>query len=168
MSYFSGYLNQAKHNIKFLESIQNQPNIWDWKVTISFYTALHLINAHIEWQEERHYLSHTKVDAVINPYGNSIAKLPENYYLSYQKLYNLSRRSRYLVSEKTNIRNTEIEIIAHKTHDIHFQKTLIHLDLIIEFMIKKYNLKDFPKIQIIENPILRKSNFKNIKLIKTV
>jgi len=102
MASFSEHLVKAKSNLTFLERVcKNEPSYWDWKVTISFYSAVHLINSHIAQKAGLHYRSHEQVIAAINPNETmSVCKLKEDEYLAYVKLRNLSRRSRYLVSDK--------------------------------------------------------------------
>ena len=111
-------------------------NFWDWQVTISFYTALHLVNAHIFQKTGNSYTTHSQADAVIN-FANSlsIAKLPQDEYLAYAKLQMLSRRARYLMSEEKRTSFTD---------EKHFVKAITHLDKLITFFDNQYNL-NFPK-----------------------
>lgn len=117
MGTFKEHIHQSQSNIGFLSKIStNLDNCWDWQVTVCFYSALHLINAHIVIKTDANYLSHSKVDELINPYNTfSLAKLDEKICMSYIKLFQLSRRSRYLLSEN-------------------FKKAIYHLDIIINFI----------------------------------
>jgi hypothetical protein len=96
----------------------------------SFYTALHLINAHLA-KFELQYSKHVDVKNALNPERTqSISKLPEDEYVAYAVLQMLSRRSRYLVNEKdSQIGATS----AFLTHDVHLAKSVKHLDCLVTF-----------------------------------
>jgi hypothetical protein len=136
MASFDEHLEKAKLNLTFLERVcRNESSFWDWKVTISFYAGVHLINAHIANKTGLHYRSHEQVIAAINPNEiMSVCKLEENKYLAYAKLRNLSRRSRYLVSDKEDNKDTK----AFYTYDKHFAKAIKHLDILISYINKEY------------------------------
>ena len=88
MANFSEHISQAKRNLTFLKSINAlENNNWDWQVTAAFYSAVHLINAHLATKADLHYRSHKKVDDAINPYSPlSLTKLNEKEFLAYKKL----------------------------------------------------------------------------------
>ena len=138
MASFNEHIEKVKANLTFLENVcRNEPSYWDWKVTISFYSAVHLINAHIAKKTGLHYRSHEQVLSAINPNEMlSVCKLEEDKYLSYAKLRNLSRRSRYLVSDQDNITDSK----AFFTYDKHFAKAIRHLDNLISYINKEYEL----------------------------
>ncbi|MGI4873422.1 MAG: hypothetical protein ACRYFX_19865 [Janthinobacterium lividum] len=118
----------------FLENLNAIPNKWDWKVTACFYTAVHLINAHIAQQANMHFRSHKKVEQVINPYSAVVAtRLQEDIFVSYQMLSNLSRRSRYICS----VDGPESEP-AQLTRDKHLKKALHHLDVLLQWFVATY------------------------------
>jgi hypothetical protein len=131
------HINQAINNIRFLQNINHSVNnCIDWQVTVSFYTALHLVNAHISTFNLQ-YRRHTDVKDVLNPYNlTSVMKLPENEYTAYMSLQSLSRRARYLVNEKDNnlAANT-----AFLTYEKHLAKALKHLDILMQYFTSKYN-----------------------------
>jgi len=137
---FNEHISQANNNLEFLSQINNSSNPhWDWHVTTCFYIALHLMNAHIVEKTKGNYLSHSQVGQVLNPYSRlSTAKLDEDTYKSYNKLMQLSRRSRYLLNE--GIRNegqTDIQK-ACITYDKHFCKAIYHLDVVMQYLSKNY------------------------------
>jgi NifB/MoaA-like Fe-S oxidoreductase len=142
---FDEHINQAKRNLAFLESINhNVKDCIDWQVTVCFYTALHLINAHLATFELQ-YRKHVDVKNALNPENNlSISKLPEDEYVAYATLQMLSRRSRYLVNEKDNQVGTTT---AFLTHDIHLAKSIKHLDRLVAFFQNKYKVS-LPSIAI--------------------
>ncbi|RRO19653.1 hypothetical protein [Flavobacteriaceae bacterium 14752] len=112
---------------------------WDWKVTVCFYSALHLMNAHIVKKTQKNYLTHNQVNKLINPYEvMSPAKLDENTFLAYNKLLSLSRRSRYLLKENHDA-NVDIQD-ASLTYDKHFRKSVIHLETIMNYIVNNYNV----------------------------
>lgn len=149
MGTFKEHIQQSQNNLYFLSKINTNINeSWDWQVTVCFYTALHLINSHIVNKAGANYLSHSKVEEIINPYNNfSLAKLDEKIFTSYIKLFQLSRRSRYLLSENFK-KGEKTEILpASLTYSKHFKKAVHHLDVIITFINKEYN-EPFPKVDI--------------------
>lgn len=146
MASFDEHITHAKSNLDYLSKINTYVNDrWDWQVTTCFYTALHLMNAHIAKTANKNYLSHTRVDQALNPYGLSVAKIDTDTYSSYNSLANLSRRSRYLLTEnKTQIDN-EVDIQRQcLTYSKHFKKAIHHLDKILLFFKKEYGA-DFGK-----------------------
>ena len=145
MATFDEHINQAKRNLVFLESINhNVKDSIDWQVTVCFYTALHLINAHLA-KFELQYRKHGDVKNALNPERTlSISKFPEDEYVAYATLQMLSRRSRYLVNEKdSQIGATS----AFLTHDIHLAKSVRHLDCLVTFFQNKYKVS-LPSISI--------------------
>lgn len=155
MAEFSEHINQAKANLRFLETIIGSPEFWDWKVTVSFYVGVHLINSHIAKKANLHYRSHDKVDHSINPFNEmSPTKLNENEYLSYTKLLGLSRRARYLIHEKDSTKNANTCF----TYEKHLIKALKNLDILLQFISNEYEI-DF-------NPIIVNSPYYNQKTMK--
>jgi hypothetical protein len=135
---FDEHIKQAKSNLNFLNSVNNKiQSQWDWQVTISFYTAVHLINAHISKKSNQHYRSHELVNNSINPFNpTSITKLSEELYTSYMKLQNLSRRARYLCHDDPSNRDQK----AFLTYDKHFSKAVTHLDNLLNFISQEYSI----------------------------
>ena len=164
MASFEEHINQTKKNLSFLESVnQTIKNNFDWQVTICFYSAVHIVNAHIAKIADLHYRSHEDVNKAINPANQiSPAKLDEDNYLAYMKLQNLSRRARYLCHDKPSNRSEE----AFLTHDVHLKKALKHLDKLISFVNSEYKVKIASRSlncvglnnELVENFILNSSN----------
>lgn len=138
MASFDEHIIQAKSNLRFLHSVNDKvDNHWDWQVTITFYIAVHLINAHIARKSNQHYRSHELVNNSINPFNpTSITKLTEELYASYMKLQNLSRRSRYLCHDDPKNRDKG----AFLTYDKHFSKAITHLDKLLHFISNEYSI----------------------------
>jgi len=146
---FKEHIQQSHNNIKFLSKISiNVDDCWDWQVTVCFYSALHLINSHIVSKTGANYLSHSKVEEIINPFNQlSTAKLDEKIYISYIKLFQLSRRSRYLLSENFQ-KGERVEIFpASVTYSKHLKKAVHHLEVIINFIKEDYK-ESFPKVDV--------------------
>lgn len=136
MPAFAEHILQVRHNLEFLEKTnQHHEEFWDWQVTVCFYCAVHLINAHLAKTCNLHYRKHTEVFNAINPYRLSPGKIGENEYVAFQSLYNLSRRSRYLVNEKMKNRSTA----PHFTYEKHFEKAVRHLDVILGMLKARHN-----------------------------
>lgn len=136
MASFAEHIEQVRRNLRFLSSINNAvSDCFDWQVTVCFYTALHLVNAHLS-QYNLQYRKHHDVNYALNPHVQlSPGKLPEEQYEAYISLQRLSRRSRYLVNEKdSNIGSTQ----AFLTYDKHLSKAVRHLDGLLQFFEAKY------------------------------
>ena len=140
MANFDEHIIQAKNNLRFLEQVNTEVGgNWDWQVTVCFYSALHLVNAHVVAKTGKNYLTHGKVAAIINPYTElSVAKLNEDVYNSYIALSNLSRRSRYLINEKAANRDDGDVQVCCITHSKHFKKAIHHLNIIISYLSKEH------------------------------
>lgn len=102
MPSFVNHIDKAIHNFEFLEQINlNIPNSTDWQVTLCYYTALHLVNAHLVSAspvgDALQYRTHRDVQVALDPTNQtSIVKIDEKPYLQYLKLEMLSRRARYM------------------------------------------------------------------------
>jgi len=133
---FQEHIDQSNNNLDYLSNINNLINDrWDWQVTVSFYCALHLINAHIVQKTNKNYLSHSQVSSAISPYNLlSLSKVDEEIYLSYTKLFQLSRRARYLLNENSDKTGAVDVHPACVTYSKHFKKTIYHLNKIMEYM----------------------------------
>ncbi len=149
MGTFKEHIQQSQNNLQFLSKISTTiEDCWDWQVTVCFYSALHLINSHIVHKTSANYLSHSKVEQIINPFNQlSVAKLDENIYISYIKLFQLSRRSRYLLSENFKKEEKAELHTAAATYSKHLKKAIHHLEIIINFIRSEYNVS-FPQVEI--------------------
>ena len=145
MASFSEHLKQAEHNLDFLKSIsKDYSEYWDWRVTTTFYTAVHIINAHLDKSVNKHYRSHQDVSLALNPnIALSISKVPMDVYLAYEKLSNLSRRSRYLIKEDLTDKTANVFI----TYDKHLARALKNLDTIESWFSSEYKIT-FPAIEL--------------------
>jgi hypothetical protein len=135
---FEEHIKQAKQNLEFLNKVNQQiDNHYDWQVTICFYVAVHLANARIS-KFGVQYRKHIDVNYALNPENiTSICKLPEDEYVSYIILHNLSRRARYLVNDKPeDIKNAN----AFFTYEKHFAKAIRHLDKLLTYFSTSYQI----------------------------
>ena len=115
---------------------QTKPARFDWQITVAFYTALHLMNAHCAKSNNWNYPTHYDLEHALNPYGNSASRLPESIYNAYKKLRNLSRTSRYLCDEKGN---ANVRAFLSSQNDL--LKAIGYLDAICGFMDQHYHVK---------------------------
>lgn len=128
MAQVDEHIAQVKKNLNFLNRISQIPDSLDWQVTVCFYSALHLINAHIA-SKGLQYRKHSDVDNAINPFSKvPICSLPQEVYTAYSSLYKLSRRSRYLVDLKDNNINSNQGCLIYEKH---LGRALKHLDTIL-------------------------------------
>lgn len=136
------HLAQARRNLLFVSRINNTVgDCTDWQVTVCFYTALHVINAHLS-QFGLQYRNHTDVDHALNPKVLlSLSKVDDDAYVAYCALQSLSRRARYLVNEK-NMALTGL------IHEKHLARAIRHLDTIFKYFSEKYEDWNFEQQQI--------------------
>jgi hypothetical protein len=141
---FSDHVKQFSQNLHFLEGINGHfPDQFDWQVTVCFYAALHLMNAHLA-KFGMQYRTHSDVTGAINPENaTSIMKVPEDPYVAYISLLNLSRRARYLINVEEGRSET-----ARFTYDKHLAKAVKNLDVIVSWFANQYPEVKFEKIKI--------------------
>lgn len=140
MANYETHISHAKNNLDFLNKINTVCNdSWDWQVTVCFYSALHLINAHVVKTTGKNYITHKLTSEAISPHNTlSLAKVNEDVYLAYEKLLRLSRRSRYLLGENFNNPKDINEKPVSLTNSKHFIRALKHLEVIMDFIKDSY------------------------------
>ena len=159
MPSYSEHIHQSNSNLHFLHQTNKGLNYWDWQVTIAFYVAVHLINAHLDKIGNQHYRTHGETQEAINPFNlASPSKFTEDDYSSYMSIKNLSRRSRYLSHEKAKDKKGK----AFFTNEKHAAKTIRHLDKTIDFMKNKYGAV-IEKVNI-TNPHLKQEEITNFNI----
>jgi len=126
------HLDQARSNIIFLENICNhETKKIDWMVTVSFYSALHIINAHLKKKGGLEYVKHGATLNAINPYKQlSITKTNQDVYDAYRSLYNSSRIARYLYNPTVKSED--------RINNKHFKKAIKDLNTIIDYFNKEH------------------------------
>nr|WP_276900286.1 HEPN domain-containing protein [Pedobacter kyonggii] len=92
-----GHLNQALHNHNFTdECCKNYPDkYFDWKVTATFYTALHLIRAFCEGRGVDPGRNHSTIKQALNPRGTQLTPFKPHAYRAYTRLQDYSEIARY-------------------------------------------------------------------------
>jgi hypothetical protein len=83
------HINQWKHNRSFLETIR--PQFPDWAVTVTFYTALHAVDALLRHDKTGRITSHSHRNETLMR-TNRYARI----WKLYQPLHDLSRTIRYM------------------------------------------------------------------------
>ena len=161
MASFQEHVDKAKSNLTFLGQINaNVPNFIDWQITACFYVVVHLANAHVVSCEKNFYRTHNEVKNSLNPYNATAgSKVDEKAFLAYSKLRDLSRRSRYMVSDDNDNKNPA----AFLVHEIHLAKSLRHLETFLIFFSNEYKIT-FPKIHVTCNG-LKQHEVKNFTVI---
>lgn len=154
MANFEAHIQQAASNLSFLEEVNKHSDTrFDWQVTIVFYTALHLINAHIAKKINKNYLSHKQVSEILDFENQmSLARVNKETFLAYDKLYRLSRRSRYLLRDNYN-RAQDIQENS-LTYGVHLRKAVRHLNMVMGYMHEEYQV-------VFSKPTLTCVDFKN-------
>lgn len=161
MAKFEDHISQAKRNLKFLSGINRKVgDCFDWQVTTCFYVGVHLINAKLA-KHNLFYRSHEDVMAAINPESAfAIGKVSEDVYVSFKRLRNLSRRSRYLLHDDSRQRDSEN---ACMTYERHLRKAVKCTDKIIDYVVNEYEVS-FDK----EHLFLSEMNFKSLNWFESV
>ncbi len=138
MASFEHHIEQCKKNIAFYNYVNSQSDHLDWKVTVLFYCAVHLVNAHLDKKCALHYQSHDEVKNALNPDNIlSLAKITDDAFFDYRKLQNLSRKSRYLVDvESGKNNNSNASFIAEKD----LIKAKKHYNLLVKYFKELYSL----------------------------
>ena len=163
MASFEEHLNQAERNLRFLELINSNGfnEYLDWQVTACFYVVVHLANGHIAQAEDKHYRTHNQVLSSLNPYEGSPAKLPSEAFIAYDRLRDLSRRSRYMVSDRSANKSTNMYLTTTR----HLSKAIRHLDTFIKFMHGTYQI-NLPQITFVTDAVRQNENIAFCKIQK--
>jgi len=83
MPSFDQHFRQAQHNVEFLESFYETYKFNDWAITVSFYTAVHIIEAviakkgKIRFREKEYEIQHS--DQLSNILKTCRENLPKNF-----------------------------------------------------------------------------------------
>lgn len=145
MAKYVDYIQQAKSNLTFLNDVnKHSSSSFDWQVTISFYVGVHLVNAFLQKERGMSFNSHTETFSAIN-FANSLSpyRFSEEDYLAYRRLYNLSRRSRYLCTDSDHLKGQD-DSIAYLTHGVHLKRAVLSLEKLLVFICSKYHEKINP------------------------
>ena len=157
------HLQQAATNLKVLAHLnQTLPTAYDWQVTLCFYTAVHLVNAHLA-QSSLQQRSHFDTLQLINPHKLGVPvqfRLSETAFDAYRVLQSLSRRARYLVNEKDGQLSTDT---AAWTHAKHTAKAFRHLDTLLDYFQTTHKMP-IPTASL-QHEGLSKNAFKVLKIV---
>jgi hypothetical protein len=116
MADFQAHITQAKRNLAILSQISlNVNDSWDWQITCAYYTAVHLMNAHLAKTVNLHYRTHVDVKKAL--YNEAWpCKVSDDVYTAYSILENYSRRARYLCHETIEQTNDSIAYFIYDRH----------------------------------------------------
>ncbi|GAA4338530.1 hypothetical protein GCM10023149_48550 [Mucilaginibacter gynuensis] len=93
------YLNQASHNKNFLNCVEANfdDRFFDWKITITFYIAIHLLKALAKERKKNigdtHHEIANSLDA--SRCAKPVMQFPPNIWKAYKRLFDYSKSSRY-------------------------------------------------------------------------
>src|SRR5690349_14214965 len=96
------HIQQWQHNRAFIGTVD--PEFPDWAVTVTFYAALHAVDALLKYDKVTRVINHESRNAVLAG-TNRYAKI----FRLYQPLYTLSRTIRYLAKPKEWVSWGQIE-----------------------------------------------------------
>lgn len=138
------HLQRTRDNLDFLIANQSSTHL-HWLVTTTYYTALHLIDAHLS-KLNIHPPNHDKRKEVIqaaSPFKG--ASVTSGCYSSYCALEGLSRMARYMCNEKNNGNSDQ----AHPTGPRHLKEALRHLTIVINELESRYKFGiEVPRISV--------------------
>jgi hypothetical protein len=89
----TNHIDQWLHNRQFLSTID--PDYPDWAVTVTFYTALHAVDALLQSDQVEGIVSHAARNQTLN-HTNRYRRV----WRAYQPLYDLSRTVRYMANPR--------------------------------------------------------------------
>jgi hypothetical protein len=131
------FLNQAYHNKELLEHLcSTKPDhYYDWKITLSFYVALHYLKQLADTKNVK--IGHTHAEISNNVSTNSrtrILIISNTAWSNYHNLYTYSRTARY-----SGFINFEDFNTIQKNNYIHSAQLLRNFELYIISQIENYN-----------------------------
>lgn len=89
---------QAVQNKKFLDCIEAQfENFNDWKITVCFYIAIHLLKALAKERNKEIGQTHYEIESNLDPNRtrSPVMQMPPNIWKTYKKIFRYSISSRY-------------------------------------------------------------------------
>lgn len=92
------YLQRAKENSRLLDVLKEKcpEDFYEWRITIIFYTARHLINCLLKKNNKKIETDHKTFHFSINPKNpDRYIEINEYIYDKYYELYTESRKCRY-------------------------------------------------------------------------
>lgn len=158
----NSHILQAEKNLKLIEYLLSIDNYWDWKVTISFYSALHIVNAHLAKIADLHYQKHPETQKAIDPAFKMPTKVDQDTYIAYRTLRNLSNRARYLSHENRSIGDKGS---AYYTGEKHYAKALRHLNTLLGYFDSLYSDFKFTPIRVKCSELKNQSELKYLTLV---
>lgn len=127
---FNNHTDHSLENLQFLGVVsENHSEELRWKITIAYYTGLHLMHAYLS-THNIHPKTHSDLKEYLAPTSRFTAKLDNVDYLNYENLEMLSRKARY---------DSDIKI-----NDKHLSKAIEYLDKVIVFVKSKFTSISIP------------------------
>jgi hypothetical protein len=114
------HIIQWHHNRDFISTID--PNYPDWAVTVSFYVALHAVDALLKFDGNIHITDHTSRNATLS-HTNRYSKI----WKLYHPLFGLSRTVRYLANPKKWVPWPEVEFQIFRRYLYPIEKSVLKL-----------------------------------------
>jgi hypothetical protein len=92
------HLNQAQHNWDFLNALNTHfPKLYfDWKITVTFYVAIHYLRAFEKYKGVRIHGTHRELIYHSDPaHTDALNPLSHTAFLAYLGLFDAAHKSRY-------------------------------------------------------------------------
>lgn len=136
------HYGQAQHNEEFAESLNAQPDLayWDWLITVSFYAAVHYVEAYFSTVSS---LGHSEqACGKLSPHTFRARAVKEHLracWRSYRKLQDASWNVRYLALANQGQSGLAVSYYSRRDASRMYD---VHLDTIRETVNKKLNPKN--------------------------
>lgn len=161
MAGFTDHITEAKKNLKVLKVLNSAKEIdYHWQITLSYYSALHFINAFLSDVSNVHPGNHQLLKDYIEPNSRStMTRLSCDLYSAYNHLEIISRKARYLCDN--NGKSCERGFFPNEKD---FHRAIKYLDQTIDYIVAKYSIS-IDTIELVTNESKYTKNLKYISII---
>ena len=107
------HIDQVLHNLNFLKALDVQfpKDYFDWKITITFYTALHCLRAYEKFKKMRIAKGHKFLYEHSDPTNpNALNPISQKAFDAYNALHYASQNTRYQGIMNPVFRQSQLEI----------------------------------------------------------
>jgi len=137
---FEDHVHRAKCNLEVLVVLNRHSHVdYSWQVTLCFYTAVHLINSHLQYSAGKTFKTHLSTLDRIDPgSAMNVNAVSLTAYKAYLRLHNRSREARYLckVSDSGHVVRNHQDAVRIKHR--HLIQCVSDLDIILVDFTSRY------------------------------